>query len=79
MIMDDQGGTRNPYKCMNVMKQDAMNDKTIERCKACEKQISQQENVMLKMESKSNNIYHTHSYMPSIIHKLLDRFFPLLT
>ena len=28
---------RNPYKCMNVMKQDAMDDKT------CEKQISQQE------------------------------------
>ena len=33
MIKDDQGGTRNPYKCMNVMKQDAMDDKIIERCK----------------------------------------------
>ena len=41
MNKDDQGGTRNPYKCMNVMKQDAMNDKIIERCKTCEKQISQ--------------------------------------
>ena len=40
---DDQGGTRNPYKCMNVMKQDATNDKIIERCKTCGKQISQQE------------------------------------
>ena len=37
---DDQGGTRNPYKCMNVMKQDATDDKIIERCKTCEKQIS---------------------------------------
>ena len=26
---------------MNVMKQDAMDDKIIERCKTCEKQISQ--------------------------------------
>ena len=28
---------------MNVMKQDAMDDKIIERCKTCVKQISQQE------------------------------------
>ena len=28
---------------MNVMKQDAMDDKIIEGCKTCEKQISQQE------------------------------------
>ena len=28
---------------MNVIKQDAMDDKIIERCKTCEKQISQQE------------------------------------
>ena len=28
---------------MNVMKQDAMDDKIIERCKRCERQISQQE------------------------------------
>ena len=37
MIKDDQGGTRNPYKCMNVIKQDAMDDKIIERFKTCEK------------------------------------------
>ena len=43
MIKDDQGGIRNPYKCMNVMKQDAMDDKIKEGCKTCEKQISQQE------------------------------------
>ena len=43
MIKDDQGGTRNPYKWMNVMKQDAMDDKIKERCKTCEKQISQKE------------------------------------
>ena len=43
MIKDDQGGTRNPYKYMNVMKQDAMDDKIIEGCKTCKKQISQQE------------------------------------
>ena len=43
IIKDDQGGSRNPYKCMNVMKQDVMDDKIIERCKTCVKQISQQE------------------------------------
>ena len=42
MIKDDQEGTRNPYKCMNVMKQDAMDDKIIERCKTCEKQCMQE-------------------------------------
>ena len=30
-------------KCMNVMKQDAMDDKIIERHKTCERQIFQQE------------------------------------
>ena len=38
-----KGGTRNPYKCMNVMKQDVTDDKITERCKTCKKQISQQE------------------------------------
>ena len=42
MIKDDQGGTKNPYKCMNVMKQDAMDDKRKERCKTCEKQCMQE-------------------------------------
>ena len=43
MIKDDQGSTRNLYKSMNVMKQDTMDNKIIEICKTCEKQISQQE------------------------------------
>ena len=41
MIKDDHGGTRNPYKSINVMKQHAMDDKLIERCKKCEKQCMQ--------------------------------------
>ena len=43
MIKDDQGSTRNPYKCMNVMKEDAMDDKITERCKTCEKQCMQED------------------------------------
>ena len=43
MIKDDQGGTKNPYKCMNIMKQDAMYDKIKERCKTCEKQCMQED------------------------------------
>ena len=42
MIKDDQRGTKNPYTCMNVMKQDAIDDKIIERCKTCEKQCMQE-------------------------------------
>ena len=42
MIKDDQGGTKNPYKCMNVMKQDAMDDKIIEKYKTYEKQCMQE-------------------------------------
>ena len=57
MIKDDQGGTRNPYKCMNVMKQDAMDDKIIERCKTCEKKISQQEKNVKHIDLKT----HTHT------------------
>ena len=52
MINDDQRGIRNPYKCMNVMKQDATNDKIIERCKTCEKQNSQQEKNVILIDSK---------------------------
>ena len=40
---DDQGGTKDLYKCMNVMKQDTMNDKIKERCKTCEKQCMQED------------------------------------
>ena len=54
MIKDDQGGTRNSYKCMNVMKQDAMNDKIIERCNTCEKQISQQEKNVTHIDLKTH-------------------------
>ena len=43
MIKDDQGGTKNSYKCMNVMKQDAMDDKINEICKTCEKQCMQED------------------------------------
>ena len=38
-----KGVQRNLYKCMNVMKQDAMDDKIKEGCKTCKKQISQRE------------------------------------
>ena len=43
MIKDDHGSTKNPYKYMNVMKQDAMDDKIKERCKTCEKQCMQED------------------------------------
>ena len=42
MIKDDQGGTRNPYKFMNIMKQDAIDDKIRERCRTCEKKCMQE-------------------------------------
>ena len=58
MNKDDQGGTRNPYKCINVMKQDATDDKIIERCKTCEKQISQQEKNVKHIDLKT----HTHTH-----------------
>ena len=43
MIKDDQRGTRNPHKCMNVMNKDAMDDKLRETCKTCEKQCMQKD------------------------------------
>ena len=75
MIKDDQGGTRNPYKCMNVMKQNAMDDKIIERCKTCEKQISQQEknvkHIDLKIhtytQNKSNQFYISKISQDSLV------------
>ena len=42
---------------MNVMKQDAMDDKIKERCKICEKQISQQEKNVKNIDLKT----HTHT------------------
>ena len=53
MIKDDQEGTRNPYKCMKVMKQDAMDDKIIRRYKnmwklnACKRFLTDREAVEL--------------------------------
>ena len=56
MIKDDHEGRRNPYKCMNVMKQDTMDDKIIEECKTCEKKISRQEKYYAH-RSKNTHIY----------------------
>ena len=75
MIQDDQGGTRNPYKCMNVMKQDAMDDKIIEGCKTCEKQIFQQEkcyahrsqNTHTHTQNKSNQFYISKTSQDSLV------------
>ena len=41
---------------MNVMKQDAIDDKIIEKCKTCEKRISQQEKKCHAHRFKT----HTH-------------------
>ena len=67
MIKDDQGGTRNPYKCMNVMKQDAMDDKIIEGCKTCEKQIFQQEKCYVH---RSQN---THTHITSLTNFIFQK------
>ena len=69
MIKDDQGGTRNPYKCMNVMKQDAIDDKIIERCKTCEKQISQQEKNVKHIDLK----IHTHTHKTSLTNFIFQK------
>ena len=37
MIKDDQRGTMNPCKSINVIKQYTMDNKIIERCKTCGK------------------------------------------
>ena len=58
MIKDDQGGTRNPYKCI---KRDVMDDKIIERCKTCEKQISHQEKNVKHIDLKTHTHTHTHT------------------
>ena len=65
MIKDDQGGTRNSYKCMNVMKQDALNNKIIERCNTCEKK-----NLLTRKKCyarRSQNTHtHTHTHTTSL-------------
>ena len=50
---------------MNVMKQDAMDDKIIERCKTCEKQISQQEKNVKHIDLKTHTHTHTHTHNKS--------------
>ena len=57
MIKDGQGGTRNPYKCMNVVKQYAMDDKTKERCKICGKKKFLNKNNVMHIDPKT----HTHT------------------
>ena len=58
---------------MNVMKQDAMDDKIIERCKTCEKQISQQKknvkHIDLKTHTlnKSNQFYISKTCQDSLV------------
>ena len=66
MIKNDQGGTRNPYKCMNVMKQDAMDDKIKERCKTCEKQCMQEDLNRLRSCQAEANLDRSNSYRASI-------------
>ena len=48
---------------MNVMKQDATDDKIIEKCKTCEKQISQQEKNVMLIDSKHT---HTHTHITNL-------------
>ena len=60
-----KGVQRNPYKCMNVIKQDAMDDKIKEGCKTCEKQISQQE----KSQAHRSQNTHTQQVQPILYFK----------
>ena len=45
---------------MNVMKQNAMDDKIIERCKTCEEKISQQKKYQA-FRFKTHTHTHTHT------------------
>ena len=46
---------------MNVLKQDAMDDKIIEGCKTCEKQIFQQEKCYAHWSQNTHTHTHTHT------------------
>ena len=46
---------------MNVMKQDVIDDQIKERCKTCEKQISQQEKNVKHIHLKTHTHTHTHT------------------
>ena len=52
---------------MNVMKQDAMDDKIIEGCKTCEKQISQQEKCYAHRSQNTHTINQSNQFYISKI------------
>ena len=60
---------------MNVMKQDAMDDKIMEGCKTCEKQVFQQEkcyahrsqNTYTRTHNKSNQFYISKTSQDSLV------------
>ena len=74
MVKDDQGDTKNPYKCMNVMKQDAMDDMIKEGCKTCEKKMHARGSRHIKKPSSSYwveaNLNGSNSYRAN--RKFLD-------
>ena len=54
---------------MNVMKQDTMDDKIIEGCKTCEKQIFQQE----KCHAYRSQNTHTHTHTTSLTNFIFQK------
>ena len=66
MINDDQGGTRNPYKCMNVMNKDTIDEKIKERCKTCEKQCTQEDHDRSRSYRAEANLNGSNSYWASL-------------
>ena len=58
-----KGIQRNPYKCMNVMKQDAMDDKIKEGCKIGEKKKSLNKKNVKHIDPKHTHTHtHTHTH-----------------
>ena len=67
MIKDDQGGTKNPYKCTNVMNKDAMDDKIKERCKTFEKNACKRISINREVSrSYRANLDGSNSYREAI-------------
>ena len=56
-----KGIQRNPYKCMNVMKQDAMDDKIKEGCKIGEKKNLSTRKMLSIQIPKTHTHTHTHT------------------
>ena len=54
---------------MNVMKQDAMDEKIIERCKTCEKKIFQQEKKKCHAQISQN----THTEQTSLTNFIFQK------